>query len=157
MANSIPLLVLGLGNVLCQDDGVGVAAIQEIRRAYRTPADVAVLDGGTLGLSLLPYLAEAREAILVDAVRTGGAPGEAVELEGNEVLAVARERLSVHQIGVADLLDAARLCGTFPKRVILLGVVPESIDSRAGAHPEGRSRTIGPRGSRRRPGSCTRV
>ena len=97
---------------------------------------MAVLDGGTLGLSLLPYLAEAREAILVDAVRTGGAPGEAVELEGNEVLAVARERLSVHQIGVADLLDAARLCGTFPKRVILLGVVPESMNLGLGLTPK---------------------
>jgi len=128
MRKAIPLLVLGLGNVLCEDDGVGVAATQALLRSYRMPDGVDVLDGGTLGLSLLPYLEEAREAILVDAVRVAGAaPGDQVRLEGDDVLAIARERLSVHQIGVADLLDAARLRGALPERVVLLGVVPEAL------------------------------
>jgi hydrogenase maturation protease len=128
MERSIDLLVLGLGNVLCGDDGVGVLAAQAIARGYKIPERVRVLDGGTLGLSLLPYFETAKEAILVDAVRTGEPPGTPVRLEGDDVLAIARQRLSVHQIGVADLLDAARLRGAYPERVVLLGVVPESID-----------------------------
>jgi hydrogenase maturation protease len=128
MGRSIDLLVLGLGNVLCGDDGVGVLAAQAIARRFQLPDGVRVLDGGTLGLSLLPYFEEAREAILIDAVATGEAPGTPVRLEGDDVLSIARQRLSVHQIGVADLLDAARLRGVYPERVVLFGVVPESIE-----------------------------
>lgn len=121
------LLILGLGNVLCQDDGLGVAAVLELLDTYETPPGVAVLDGGTLGLSLLPHLEDADLAILVDAVWTKEPPGSPVRLEGTDVGPAVRERLSVHQIGVADLLDGARLRGRTPRRVILLGLVPESL------------------------------
>jgi hydrogenase maturation protease len=124
----VPLLVLGLGNVLCGDDGLGVVAVHLLRRGYQAPAGVSVLDGGTLGLSLLPYLEEAREAILVDAIRGDGPPGTLVRIEGEEVAPAVAARLSVHQVGVADLLEGARWRETYPSRVILLGLVPESLD-----------------------------
>ena len=105
---SVPLLVLGLGNVLCGDDGLGAVAVHLLERRYRAPDGVLVLDGGTLGLSLLPNLEQAREAILVDAIRTDGAPGSFVRLEGDDVAPAVAARLSVHQVGVLDLLEAAR-------------------------------------------------
>jgi hydrogenase maturation protease len=71
----VPLLVLGLGNLLCGDDGLGAVAVHLLQRRYRVPDGVSVLDGGTLGLSLLPYLEEAHEAILVDAIRGEGPAG----------------------------------------------------------------------------------
>jgi len=70
----VPLLVLGLGNVLCGDDGTGVVAVHLLERRYRVPDGVQVLDGGTLGLSLLPYLEQAQQAILVDAIRAEHPP-----------------------------------------------------------------------------------
>lgn len=129
------LLILGLGNLLCQDDGLGVAAVLELLESYETPPGVAVLDGGTLGLSLLPYLEDAEMALLVDAVRTGDPPGSPVRLEGADLEPAVRERLSVHQIGVADLLDGARLRGRMPRRVILLGLVPQSLELGLGRSP----------------------
>jgi hydrogenase maturation protease len=127
-ARSVPLLVLGLGNVLCGDDGLGAVAVHLLQSRYRAPDGVLLLDGGTLGLSLLPRLEQAQEAILVDAIRAEGPPGSFVRLEGDEVAPAVAARLSVHQVGVVDLLEAARWCGWYPSRLILLGVVPESLD-----------------------------
>lgn len=125
----VPLLVLGLGNLLCRDDGLGVAAVSLLTRRWRAPAGVRVLDGGTLGLALLPWLEDAERVILVDAIRLDEPPGTLVRLEGEEeVMRAAQTRLSVHQIGVADLLDGASLRGRLPPRIVLLGVVPESLE-----------------------------
>ena len=73
MSERVPLLILGLGNVLLEDDGVGGAAVSLLLERFSPPAGVDVLDGGTLGLSLLPYLENADAVILVDAVRADGA------------------------------------------------------------------------------------
>ncbi len=129
------LLVLGLGNVLCRDDGVGVAAVHRILDRREPPPGVDVLDGGTLGLSLLPHLEDAKAAILLDAIRTDAPPGTFVRLEGEEVAPAVAARLSVHQVGVADLLDAARLRGRVPPRLLLLGIVPESLELGIGLSP----------------------
>jgi hydrogenase maturation protease len=127
-AKSIGVLVLGLGNVLLGDDGLGAAAVAQLERDYRVPGGVRLADGGTLGLALLDLLAEAEHVVLVDAVRTGRPPGTLVRLDGADVADAVRDRLSPHQVGVADLLDAARLIDSYPASVVLLGLVPESID-----------------------------
>jgi len=122
------ILVLGLGNVLLGDDGVGAAAVARVERDYCIPPGVRVEDGGTLGLSLLGLLTESDHVILVDAVRADGPPGTLIRLEGTDVVDAVRCRLSPHQISVADLLDAARLIDRYPAVVTLLGLVPEAID-----------------------------
>jgi len=122
------LLILGLGNLLCGDDGLGVAAVEEIHRRYRLPDGVRVLDGGTLGLTLLAHFEDAEDVILVDAIQADGPAGSLVRLEGDEVAPAVRNRLSVHQIGVADLLDGLRLLDAFPNRLTLLGLVPERME-----------------------------
>lgn len=121
------VLVLGLGNVLLGDDGVGPAAIARLERDYRIPPAVRLVEGGTLGLLLLDEIAEAQHLILVDAVATGARPGSLVRLDGAEVMDAVRDRLSVHQVGVADLLNAARLIGRYPATVALLGLAPGTI------------------------------
>ena len=125
---SIGVLVLGLGNVLLGDDGLGAAAIARIERDYRIPPGVRLEDGGTLGLSLLGLIAESDRVILVDAVRTDASPGTLVRLDGADVADAVWNRLSPHQVGVADLLEAARLIDCYPSAVTLLGLVPEVID-----------------------------
>jgi hydrogenase maturation protease len=122
------LLVLGLGNLLCGDDGIGPATIHLLARRYDTPDGVMVLDGGTLGLALLPYVEDAQQVLLIDAVRADLPPGSFVRLQGEEVAPAVAERLSVHQVGVADLLDAARWRGTYPAQLTLLGLVPETVE-----------------------------
>lgn len=121
------VLILGLGNVLLGDDGIGPLALARLERDYRFPPEVRLVEGGTLGLALLDEVARAEHLILVDAVATDEVPGTLVRLDGQLVRDAVRERLSVHQVGVADLLDAARLVGCYPTSVVLLGLVPESI------------------------------
>jgi hydrogenase maturation protease len=122
------LLILGLGNLLCTDDGVGPAAAQAIAETRVVPDDVQVLDGGTLGLALLSYLEDAEQAILVDAIDTDAPPGTLVRLEGDDVGPAVAARLSVHQVGVSDLIEAARWRGRIPPTLVLLGLVPESTE-----------------------------
>jgi hydrogenase maturation protease len=127
-ARRTSLLVLGLGNSLCSDDGLGPAAAAELVRRYEPPAGALVLDGGTLGLSLLPYLEDAEEAILIDAVRDDVAPGTLIRLSDADVFPAVEARLSVHQIGVADLISTAALRERVPRHLVLLGLVPGTLE-----------------------------
>ncbi len=124
------LLILGLGNVLCGDDGLGVAAVELLRQQFETPEAVRVVDGGTLGLALLEQFQATDDVVLVDAIQTGDPPGSFVRLDGDDVGPAVRNRLSCHQVGVAELLDALRWLDAYPRRVVLLGLVPESLDVR---------------------------
>ncbi len=139
MSERTPLLVLGLGNVLLEDDGIGAAAVAVLLEGYQVPAGVRVLDGGTLGLSLLPYLESADALILVDAVKADAPPGHVVRLDGDEGGPAVATRLSPHQVGVADLLDGARWLDRYPARVVLLGLVPESMELAVGLSPRVRA------------------
>jgi hydrogenase maturation protease len=129
------LLILGLGNLICADDGLGVAAVHRLWELYEAPEGVSILDGGTQGLSLLPYVEDAERVILVDAIRDDAQPGSFVRLDGDQVAPAVAHRLSVHQIGVADLLDGARWLERLPTTLVLLGVVPESVELRFGLSP----------------------
>ena len=126
--HAIELLVLGLGNVLLGDDGAGPAVIAALRDTRAVPDGSRVLDGGTLGLSLLPYLEDARRVILVDAVAADAPAGTLVRIEGADVGPAVATRLSPHQVGVADLLEGARWHDREPQQLVLLGVVPLSIE-----------------------------
>lgn len=130
MTNSrCPLVVMGLGNVLWGDDGLGIAAVHRVMRGFDAPQRVRVLDGGTLGLALLPIIQDAERVILIDAIRAPGRDaGALVRIEGDDVAPAVRERLSPHQIGVSDLLDAARLLDCYPTHLILLGIVPQRLE-----------------------------
>lgn len=128
MNEVVDLLVLGLGNLLCGDDGAGVVAVERLRAQWKAPEGALVLDGGTLGLSLLPYLQQARTVILVDAVSADAPVGTLVRVTGDEVGRAAAHRLSPHQVGVADLLDGARLLGGYPEAITIVGVVPGAIE-----------------------------
>jgi len=126
MARPRRLLIVGLGNLLLSDDGLGAAAVSLLERRYETPEDVVLLDGGTLD-SLLTLLADADDVILVDAVPADAAPGSIVRLAGDTVLAAVRERLSAHQAGLADLLEGMRQEGR-AERLVLLGLVPALLE-----------------------------
>jgi hydrogenase maturation protease len=120
-------LVLGLGNLVHSDDGVGVHAIQRLQSDARVPSDVVLMDGGTQGLGLLPHIAGFQRLLVIDAVDVGQQPGTLIRLEGN-----ALEKLpgkpSVHQLGFADLMVALMLLGESPEEILIIGVQPQSTD-----------------------------
>jgi hydrogenase maturation protease len=135
MGSQSSLLILGLGNLLCRDDGLGAFVAQEIAGTRVIPEGVSVLDGGTLGLALLPHLEDTERAILVDAILTDDAAGTPVRLEGDEVGPAVAARLSVHQVGVSDLIEAARWRDRIPPTLVLLGLVPETTELGVGLSP----------------------
>ena len=122
-------LVLGIGNILLRDEGVGAIVAQRIEAARAAgdavvPAGTRVVDGGTLGLDLLPMIGDADQVVMVDAVNLGHAPGTVTILRDEAVQAALSGHVSPHQIGVGDLVAAARLTGTMPPRLTLVGIQP---------------------------------
>jgi len=120
-----PTLVLGLGNLVHSDDGVGVHAIQRLQESPRVPAGVVLIDGGTQGLSLLSHIAGFERLLVVDAVDVGEPPGTLIRIEG-KALHDLPGKPSVHQLGFADLMAALKLLGDLPGEVIVLGIQPLS-------------------------------
>ena len=121
-------LVLGIGNLVMSDDGIGVRVVQQLAAQYRFPAGVRILDGGTLGLDLLPQLEGVERLLVVDAVETGREPGSLVRLAGEYVPIVLETKVSPHQMGLKDLLAVAMLQGFAPREMVLLGVQPALLE-----------------------------
>jgi hydrogenase maturation protease len=122
------VLILGLGNILLQDEGVGIRVLERLDAEYEWPVHSTLLDGGVMGLELLPYLESADAVLLLDAVHTGEPPGSIVRLEGNEIPAVVALKMSMHQVGLQETLAMCQFRGTLPERLVLLGVVPARLD-----------------------------
>lgn len=122
------VLVLGIGNLIMTDDGIGVRAVQLMAERYRFPAGVTILDGGTLGLDLLPKLEGVDRLLVVDAIETGKQPGTVVRLSGDDVPFALETKVSPHQMGLKDLLAVASLQGYLPGELVLLGMQPARIE-----------------------------
>jgi len=125
------VLVLGVGNLLLSDEGLGPRVIAELDRLYRFPPPVRLLDGGTGGLSLLAEVTAVEKLLVVDALRTGADPGSVVSLEGDVLRAAYRKVMGPHDVGVGELLAAARFHGG-PTEIVLFGIEPETIELRVG-------------------------
>jgi hydrogenase maturation protease len=122
------VLVLGLGNALMGDDAFGGRVVTELATRFRFPAGVALLDGGTLGLDLLPRLEGIARLVIVDALQMDVPPGKVFRLCGEEVPRALAAKLSVHQMGVSDLLAVAELQGHLPAELVVWGVQAGSVE-----------------------------
>jgi hydrogenase maturation protease len=124
------VLVLGLGNTLLADDGVGVHVARQLAADPARPPWLQPLDGGTLGFRLLDLLRQTDALLIVDAAQLGAAAGtirlfDRAELDQH----VSRSgRISAHEAGLADLLTLAKLAGLAPKYLALLGIQPQTVD-----------------------------
>jgi hydrogenase maturation protease len=125
--NPMRVLVLGVGNVLLTDEGVGPHTITELTRRYEFPPEVRLIDGGTSAMELLDDMARNDLLLIVDAVRTGAPPGTLVKLEGEQVPKFFTTKLSPHQVGLSDVLATLMLTGESPKETVIVGVVPDSL------------------------------
>lgn len=134
--------IIGVGNPLMGDDGIGIAAAERLA-ALSLPDGVEVVDGGTGGLTLLSLMEAAATVILVDAVAMGREPGTIVRVTPEEVVMPKGEgALSLHETGLAQVLALGRELGTLPA-VIVYGVQPHSVERRIGLSPPV-ARALGP-------------
>lgn len=117
------ILVLGVGNTLMCDDGVGVHAVRALADGYEFPANVLVVDGGVAGLRLLGDLAAADNVIIVDALKNNGMPGTIYRFSREDIQPRRGPFVSAHEVGIAELLAAAEFTGHLPETHII-GIEP---------------------------------
>jgi len=126
--NSQRIMILGVGCLLCSDEGFGIHVIEKLQELYEFPDNVSIRDGGVLGISLLGVISEADQLIVVDVIRNKGEAGSLYRLEGDQIPERIRAKNSLHQI---DFLEALTLCQALDKvpETVILGVEPEDINS----------------------------
>lgn len=118
--------ILALGNLLRQDEGIGVHILRALEG--KVPEEVELLDGGTLGLELLDFLESKKRLIILDAVNAGVSPGEVVEWNKEEVPMYMTAKLSMHQMSFAEVLYWAHLSGGFPDEIVVIGIQPDCLE-----------------------------
>lgn len=126
--------VLGIGNPIMGDDGLGIVLLEQLM-AVSLERPVDFIDGGIIGMSLLPVVEDAGSLLVLDAVSEPGSSGMLVHLTGDQLPRLVRGKISPHQVGLLDVLAGARLRGTEPDRIAVVGVTPRDIDLRVGLSP----------------------
>lgn len=122
-----PILILGIGNILLQDEGVGVRVIEFLQTQPRLEG-VELLDGGTAGFDLLDIIADRKAIIVIDAVDAGHPPGTIVRFVSEDILTTDSPELSAHHIDFAQTLKMAQLLNCAPQKVVIFGIQPASIE-----------------------------
>lgn len=118
--------MLGLGNILLKDDGIGVHILNRLREK-RMPKGIDLVDGGTAGMDAVYGMGRIDNLIIVDAVRCGKRPGTLYRLRAEYFASAPCEALSLHQIGVYETLSIMKRQGTLPPNVVILGIEPKDI------------------------------
>lgn len=127
------VLILGIGNVLWADEGFGVRCVETLAEQWRFDENVQILDGGTQGLYLLPFLEDADILVVFDAVDYGLEPGTMKIVEGDEVPRfMGAKKMSLHQTGFQDVIATAQLMGYCPETLILIGCQPVELEDYGG-------------------------
>lgn len=121
-----PTLVLGIGNILLQDEGVGVRVV-EAMQPLELPPHVEVLDGGTSGADLVDVVADRHKVIVIDAIQWDAAPGTVFRLRAEDLEPAEGGSISLHQLGLVDTLAIARRLNCAPQEVVVYGVQPRTI------------------------------
>nr|BAA13225.1 hupD [Pseudomonas hydrogenovora] len=129
-----PIIVLGIGNVLWADEGLGVRCVELLQQRYAFAPHVQLVDGGTQGLYLISYVQSAERLLILDAIDYGLAPGTLRIIEDEEVPKfLGAKKMSLHQTGFQEVLQLAELTGHYPQRVVLVGCQPEELDDYGGS------------------------
>ncbi|HNQ03149.1 MAG TPA: HyaD/HybD family hydrogenase maturation endopeptidase [Thiobacillaceae bacterium] len=127
-------LVLGIGNLLWADEGFGIRALECLHARWRFAAGTRLLDGGTQGLYLLPFVEHCRRLLILDAVDYGLPPGTLKTVQDGEVPAfMGARKMSLHQTGFQEVLAVATLRGWQPEHLALIGMQPERLEDYGGS------------------------
>ncbi len=129
MSYSSEVVVLGLGNILMEDEGIGVHAANHLQDHYHFKPEIEIVDGGTSGLDLLTYFGPEKSILMIDAVNFDMDPGTVAKLEDDAILAQLDPKISLHHLGLSDLISVAELVDRKAKRMTLLGIQPDSMEN----------------------------
>ncbi len=129
MSSNSEVVVIGLGNILMEDEGIGVHAANYLEQNYSFKPEIEIVDGGTSGLDLLPFFGSDKSILLIDAVNFDMKPGTVGVLEDDAILAQLDPKISLHHLGLSDLISISELTGRKAKKMTLLGIQPESMEN----------------------------
>ncbi|HUT63815.1 MAG TPA: HyaD/HybD family hydrogenase maturation endopeptidase, partial [Anaerolineae bacterium] len=129
------ITILGLGNILLKDEGVGVWIAEEIARRS-LPDNVEIIDGGTAGLDILTSMKDVDKLIIIDALQGNEKPGTVYRLHPEDVPAPSDSYVSVHQMNILEGLSIAQKTGNAPQETVIIGVEPEEMDWGLGVTPD---------------------
>jgi hydrogenase maturation protease len=135
MTEPVRCTVIGLGSPLMGDDGLGIVALERLRREWELPPGVELVDGGTWGMTLLPVIEDAERLLFIDAINTGAAAGSEITLTRDEIPRYLSMKVSPHQVDLRDVLALAEFRGTLPQRTIAVGLQPERVEMFVGLSP----------------------
>jgi hydrogenase maturation protease len=139
----INTLVLGIGNILWADEGFGVRCVEEFNAAWKFPQHVRLMDGGTQGMFLLPWISSVSRLLIFDAIDFGLEAGELRVIRDDDVPQyMGAKKVSMHQTGFQEVLASARLLGGRPEQLALIGVQPERLDDYGGSLRDGTRQRI---------------
>ena len=122
------IVVLGVGNILLTDEGLGVHVVEDLKTNYTFTPQISLIDGGTMGMELLTYMRGMKKILLIDAVNGGEAPGTIYEFPHRELEQYFTDHISVHEVGMQDILRIRAIQENPLEDAIVIGVEPESLD-----------------------------
>lgn len=122
------IVVLGVGNILLTDEGLGVHVVEDLKANYAFTPQISLIDGGTMGMELLTYMRGMKKILLIDAVNGGEAPGTIYEFPHRELEQYFTDHISVHEVGMQDILRIRAIQENPLEDAIVIGVEPESLD-----------------------------
>lgn len=133
------ILILGVGNLLMKDEGVGVHVVERLK-TMQLPENVEVLDGATSGFDLIHYINGYKKLIVIDAVTNGEKPGTLYRLTEKNLEAKPKVFYSLHEIDFLDAIDMAEIMGVKPEKVVVIGIEPKDMSAGISLSPEIQSR-----------------
>ena len=122
------VVVLGLGNVLMQDEGIGVHLVNLLAEKYEFDPAIQLIDGGTTGTDLLPYFDQNKRIMILDAVDFGKEAGHVDVILNEDIMARFKSKLSLHHLGLSDVLSTLRLLDIEPDEICLIGMQPSKME-----------------------------
>lgn len=130
------ITILGLGNILMTDEGVGVHTVNEFEKRYEVPSYVEIIDGGAAGLDLIPFIEGREKVLMVDAVNFDQPPGHIGTLVNDAIPVKLATKASMHHLGLMDVLSIVKLSGNYPREVCIIGIQPKSLELGLDMTPE---------------------
>lgn len=130
------ITVLGIGNIILQDEGFGVRVAEVLDAQYDFPNNVQIIDGGTLGMELMRFLVGTKKLLILDSINGGAEPGTTFRFEDKAVMEHFNDKLSAHEVGIQDVLAFLSVTGKAIPNVVVIGAQPYCLEAGVGLTPE---------------------
>ena len=123
------ITILGIGNIILSDEGFGVRVVEYLQKNFDFPDNVALIDGGTLGIELTQFITGTKKLLIIDSIDGDKEPGTIFHLFGEEIKKHFSEKISAHEIGIQDVLTMLELTGKTIPEVVVIGAQPFSLEA----------------------------